>query len=74
MADFQKNQSSIVRQSTLKFVGEYCRIIGTPLTLKEIVGITNVLVDYCEEGYNKELAKRLETIDEHLQKKFEEVL
>jgi hypothetical protein len=74
MADFQKNQDSIVRQSTLKFVGEYCRIIGTPLTLKEVVGITNVLVDYCQEGYSKELAKRLEAIDEHIQSKFEEVL
>ncbi len=42
--DYQKNQESIVRQSTLKFVGEYCRMIGTPLTLKEIVRITNVSV------------------------------
>ncbi len=74
MADYQKNQESIVRQSTLKFVGDYCRIIGTPMTLKEIVGITNVLTEYCQEGYSKELGERLEKIDNHLLKKFEETL
>lgn len=74
MADFKSNQESIVRQSTLKFVGEYCRMIGTPLTLKEIVGITNVLTDYCQEGYSTEIGKRLESIDKHISKKFEEQL
>jgi hypothetical protein len=74
MADYKSNQESIVRQSTLKFVGEYCRMIGTPLTLKEIVGITNVLTDYCQEGYSTEIGKRLESIDKHISKKFEEQL
>ena len=72
--DYQKNQESIVRQSTLKFVGDYCRMIGTPLTLKEVVGVTNVLVDYCQNGYSKELGERLEKIDNHIQSKFEETL
>jgi hypothetical protein len=72
--DYQKNQSSIVRQSTIKFVGEYCRLIGTPLTLKEIVGITNVLTDYCENGYSKEISDRLDKIDNHILQKFEETL
>jgi len=71
--DFQKNQESIVRQSTLKFVGEYCRLIGTPLKLKEIVGITNVLTDYCQNGYSKEMGERLSKIDKHIQSLFEEV-
>ncbi len=74
MADYQKNQESIVRQSTLKFVGDYCRIIGTPMTLKEIVGITNVLTEYCQEGYSKEIGDRLDKIDKHIQSKFEETL
>jgi hypothetical protein len=74
MADFKSNQESIVRQSTLKFVGEYCRMIGTPLTLKEIVGITNVLTDYCQEGYSAEIGKRLDSIDKHISKRFEEQL
>jgi len=72
--DYTKTQDSIVRQSTLKFVGEYCRIIGTPLTLKEIVGITNVLTEYCQEGYSKEMGERLEKIDKHIISKFEETL
>jgi len=72
--DFQKNQESIVRQSTLKFVGEYCRMIGTPMTLKEIVGITNVLTEYCQTGYSKEIGDRLDKIDKHIQTKFEESL
>jgi len=74
MADYKTNQESIVRQSTLKFVGEYCRMIGTPLTLKEIVGITNVLTDYCQEGYSSEIGKRLDSIDKHISKRFEEQL
>ena len=72
--DYQKNQSSIVRQSTIKFVGEYCRLIGTPLSLKEIVGIANVLTDYCENGYSKEIGERLEKIDHHIHNKFVETL
>ena len=66
MADFQKNQDSIVRQSTLKFVGEFCKLIDTPLSLKEIVGITNVLTDYCQNGYSKEMGDRLDKIDNHI--------
>ena len=72
MADFNNNQASIVRQSTLKFVGEYCRLMGTPLKLKEVVGITNVLTDYCINGYSKEMGERLDKIDSHIQSLFEE--
>lgn len=71
--DYQKNQESIVRQSTLKFVGDYCKIIGKPMTLKEIVGITNVLVEYCQEGYSKELGERLSKIDGHIKDILQEV-
>jgi hypothetical protein len=72
--DYQKNQESIVRQSTLKFVGDYCKMIGTPLTLKEVVGVTNVLVDYCQNGYSKELGERLDKIDTHIKSLFEETM
>lgn len=74
MADYQKTQESIIRQSQIKLVVEYCRMIGTPLPLKEIVGITNVLVDYCENGYTAEIGKRLDSIDKHISKRFEEHL
>lgn len=72
--DYSKTQDSIVRQSTLKFVGDYCKMIGTPLTLKEVVGVTNVLVDFCQNGYSKEIGERLSKIDKHIQTKFEEQL
>ena len=71
--DYQKTQLSIIRQSQIKLVVEYARMIGTPMTLKEIVGITNVLVDYIEQGYSKEMGERLDNIDKHIQSKFEEI-
>ena len=71
--DYSKNQDSIVRQSSLKFVQDYQRTIGTPLTLKEILGITNVIVDYCQNGWSKEIGDKIQKIDDHIAKKFEEV-
>lgn len=70
--DYQNTQASIVRQSTLKFVGDYCKTINTPLSLKEIVRITNVLTDYCQNGYTPEIGTLLDKIDSHIQSKFEE--
>jgi hypothetical protein len=74
MAQGNTTQDSIVRQSSLKFVTEYCRTIGTPLTLKEVIGITNVITDFCQNGYSKEISDRVDKIDTHIQKKFEESL
>ena len=71
--DYQKTNDSIVRQSSLKFVQDYQRTIGCPLSLKEILGITNVIVDYCQQGWSKELGEKLDKIDKHIQSKFEEV-
>jgi hypothetical protein len=34
--------------------------------LKEVISITNVIVDYVENGYTKEIGQRLTTIDEYL--------
>lgn len=72
--DYSKTQDSIVRQSTLKFMMDYCKMIGTPLTLKEVVGVTNVLVDYCQNGYSKEMGERLDKIDNHIKSLFEETI
>ena len=66
-------QDSIVRQSSLKFVQDYQRTIGTPLTLKEILGITNVIVDYCQQGWSNEVGEKIDKIDNHIQSKFEEL-
>lgn len=68
----QDTQKTIVTQSQLKFVFDYTNKLGVNLTLKETVGITNVLVDYCLNGYTKELGERLDAIDTFILSKFEE--
>jgi hypothetical protein len=73
MSDYKSTtQDSIVRQSSLKFVQDYQRTIGCPLTIKEIMGITNVIVDYCQNGWSKELGTRVDNIDKFIQGKFPE--
>lgn len=73
MADYKNTtQDSIVRQSSLKFVQDYQRTIGCPLTIKEIIGITNVIVDYCQNGWSKDLGERVDKIDTFIQSKFPE--
>jgi hypothetical protein len=73
MSDYKSTtQDSIVRQSSLKFVQDYQRTIGCPLTIKEIMGITNVIVDYCQNGWSKELGNRVDNIDKFIQTKFPE--
>lgn len=68
----QDTQKTIVTQSQLKFVFDYTTKLGINMKLKEIVGITNVLVDYCMNGYTKEIGERLETIDKFIMEKFED--
>ena len=73
MADYKNTtQDSIVRQSSLKFVQDYQRTIGCPLTIKEIIGITNVIVDYCQNGWSKDLGERVDKMDTFIQSKFPE--
>ena len=64
MAQSQSRQ--IATQSSLKFVNEWAVSCNQCLTLKEIISITNVVVDYIENGYSKELGERLTTIDNYL--------
>ena len=62
-------QKQIIRQSTLKFVAEYLRLVNTPLPLNETVGITEVLVDYVENGRTKEVIEKLNRFDHYLSDK-----
>jgi len=48
-------------------------MIGTPLPIKEVIGIANVVCDYCQNGYSREMGERLDSIDKHISSKFEEV-
>jgi hypothetical protein len=68
----QDREKTIVTQSQLKFVQDYSRQLNVNLTLKEMVGITNVMVNYCMNGYSTEIAKRLDVIDKYILEKFEE--
>ncbi len=71
MNDNQK-QAAIVRQSQLKLVVDYLKQINLNLPLKDICGITNVMTDYVMEGYSKDIAGRLDAIDNFIKSKFTE--
>ena len=73
MSNFQNTQESIVRQSQLKFVQDYLVSNNIRLPLKEIIGITNVMVDYCLQGWSKELRERIEACDKHIQSQLVEL-
>jgi len=69
--DEREKQLVICRQSQLKFVMDYSKQIGKPLKLKEMVRISNVLVDYCINGNTEDINKTLGKIDDYLQTLFE---
>ena len=65
----QNKDRQIASQSSLKLVLEWANSCDKCLTLKEVLGITNVIVDYVENGYSKELGDRADKIQEHLDSK-----
>lgn len=62
----QSTQRQIATQSSLKLVLDWGNSCDKCLTLKEIVAITNVIVDYVENGYSAEISTRLENIQSYL--------
>jgi hypothetical protein len=65
----QSKERQIATQSSIKLINEWATTCNKCLTLKELVAITNVIVDYVEMGYSKELGIRLDSIQEHLDNK-----
>ena len=65
----QNTGRQIATQSSLKLVLDWSISCDKCLTLKELVGITNVIVDYVEGGYTKEIGDRLEKIQDHIDNK-----
>ena len=65
----QSKERQIATQSSLRLVNDWANSCGKCLELKELVAITNVIVDYVEKGYSKELGDRLDKIQEHLDHK-----
>jgi hypothetical protein len=58
--------AAIARQSQLKLITEWSKDCGVCLTLKDLIAITNVMVDYVENGYSKDLGTRLEAVDTYI--------
>jgi hypothetical protein len=65
----QNKERQIATQSSLKLVLDWSNSCGKCLTLKELVGISNVIVDYVENGYSKEIGSRLDAVQDHLDNK-----
>jgi len=65
----QNKERQIAAQSSMKLVLEWANSCGTCLTMKELVGMSVVIVDFVENGYSKEIGERLEKIQEHLDNK-----
>ena len=62
----QNTSRQIATQSSLKLILDWSISCDKCLTLKELVSITNVMVDYVESGYSKEIGERLEKIQNYL--------
>ena len=65
----QNKDRQIATQSSLKLVLDWGNSCNKCLTLKELVSISVVLVDYVENGYSKSIGERLEKIQEYLEDK-----
>ena len=62
----QTTQKQIATQSSLKTIVDWSNNSEIKLNLKELVAITNVIVDYVEFGYSAEIGTRLENIQSYL--------
>jgi hypothetical protein len=65
----QSKDRQIATQSQLKLTLDWAVSCGRCLTLKELVSISVVLVDYVENGYSKEIGDRFEKIEDYLNNK-----
>ena len=65
----QSTSRQIATQSSLKLILDWSISCNKCLTLKELVSITNVMVDYIENGYTKEIGERLEKIQNYIDEK-----
>ena len=65
----QNTSRQIATQSLLKLILDWSISCNKCLTLKELVSITNVMVDYVESGYSKEIGDRLERIQNYIDEK-----
>ena len=65
----QSKERQIATQSSMKLVLDWSNSCNKCLTMKELVGMSVVLVEYVENGYSKELGDRLDKIQDHIDNK-----
>lgn len=65
----RNKEQQIVAQSTLKTVTEWAQLNGHKLNLKDLLGVTLVVCDFVESGWSKEVAQRVDKIDDYLANK-----
>jgi hypothetical protein len=65
------SQEQIVTQSQLKLAMDWLSTKNCEITLKEVIGVTNILVDYVQFGYSKELGTKISTVDKYFSDKKE---
>jgi hypothetical protein len=65
----QNKDRQIASQSSMKLVLEWSISCNKCLTMKELVGMSVVLVDFVENGYSKEIGDRLDKIQDHIDNK-----
>jgi hypothetical protein len=72
MTQDEKKQKTICRQSNLKWIFDYSKHINQPLTISEMVRMTEALTIYCTDGRTTIVKEMLERVDKHFTDKFEE--
>ena len=65
----QSKDRQIASQSSMKLVLDWSISCGKCLTMKELVAMSVVIVDYVENVYSKEIGDRLEKIQDHIDHK-----
>lgn len=65
----QNKDRQIASQSSMKLVLDWANSCNKCLTMKELVAMSVVIVDFVENGYTSEIGNRLEKIQEHLDNK-----
>lgn len=60
-------QTSIVRQSSLKFTVEYLNSINCQLGLMETVAVTELISEYVVNGFTPDIKQRLQKFDGFIQ-------
>lgn len=68
----QSKERQIAAQSQLKLALDWANSCGYCLSIKDLVSISVVLVDYVENGYSSELKTRLEKVDSYLQEQYKD--